>query len=119
MILHGNERGNGAELARHLMNARDNEHVTIHDIQGFMSDDLFGAFAEAEAMSCATQCQKYLFSLSLNPPEGADVSIAAFEATIERIADSLGLTGQPRAIVFHEKNGRHHAHCVWSRIRRC
>ena len=24
--------------------------------------------------------------------------------------------GQPRAIVFHEKNGRRHAHCVWSRI---
>jgi hypothetical protein len=28
----------------------------------------------------------------------------------------LGLDGQPRAIVFHEKEGRRHAHCVWSRI---
>jgi hypothetical protein len=26
------------------------------------------------------------------------------------------LDGQPRAIVFHEKEGRRHAHCVWSRI---
>jgi hypothetical protein len=26
------------------------------------------------------------------------------------------LDGQPRAIVFHEKDGRRHAHCVWSRI---
>jgi hypothetical protein len=26
------------------------------------------------------------------------------------------LNGQPRVIVFHEKNGRRHAHCVWSRI---
>ncbi|MBO6675275.1 MAG: AAA family ATPase [Rhizobiales bacterium] len=26
------------------------------------------------------------------------------------------MTGQPRAIVFHEKLGRRHAHCVWSRI---
>jgi len=116
MILNGNERGNGAELAQHLMNARDNEHVTIHDVQGFMSDDLFGAFAEAEAMSCATQCQKYLFSLSLNPPESADVSVAAFEAAIQKIENQLGLSGQPRAIVFHEKKGRRHAHCVWARI---
>jgi hypothetical protein len=26
------------------------------------------------------------------------------------------LTDQPRVIVFHEKEGRRHAHCVWSRI---
>lgn len=35
---------------------------------------------------------------------------------IERIEGKLGLEGQPRAIVFHEKEGRRHAHCVWSRI---
>lgn len=28
----------------------------------------------------------------------------------------MGLEDQPRAIVFHEKNGRRHAHAVWSRI---
>ncbi len=28
----------------------------------------------------------------------------------------MGLSGQPRAIVFHEKEGRRHAHVVWSRI---
>ncbi len=28
----------------------------------------------------------------------------------------LGLTGQPRAVVFHEKDGRRHAHVVCSRI---
>ena len=29
---------------------------------------------------------------------------------------SLKLVGQPRAIVFHTKNGRQHCHVVWSRI---
>ncbi|MVT55806.1 relaxase [Bradyrhizobium yuanmingense] len=29
---------------------------------------------------------------------------------------TLGLTDQPRAIVIHEKDGRRHAHVVWSRI---
>lgn len=31
--------------------------------------------------------------------------------------DRTGLTDQPRIIVFHEKEGRRHAHCVWSRIK--
>lgn len=116
MILEGNERGYGAELARHLLNPRENDHVAVHAVEGFVADDLHGAFAEAEAISRATQCQKYLFSLSLNPPPGEAVAVETFEAAIAAAERKLGLTGQPRAIVFHEKNGRRHAHCVWSRI---
>lgn len=116
MILEGNARGYGVELARHLLIPRDNDHVTVHAVEGFLADDLGGAFAEAEAISQATQCQKYLFSLSLNPPPNASVSVDAFEAAIARVERKLGLEGQPRVIVFHEKNGRRHAHCVWSRI---
>ena len=116
MILEGNARGYGAELARHLLNPRDNDHVTVHSVDGFVADDLFGAFAEAEASSGATQCQKYLFSLSLNPPIGEEVSVADFETAVVQAEEQLGLSGQPRAIVFHEKNGRRHAHAVWSRI---
>lgn len=85
-------------------------------VEGFVADDLFGAFAEAEAISNATQCQKYLLSLSLNPPIGTDVSVAQFEETVAQVENRLGLSGQPRTIVFHEKNGRRHAHAVWSRI---
>ena len=100
----------------HLLNARDNEHVTVHDMRGFLVEDLIGAFKETEAISLGTKCTQYLFSLSLNPPPNADVPVAVFEAAIERIEAELGLAGQARAIVFHEKQGRRHAHCVWSRI---
>ncbi|WP_299867604.1 AAA family ATPase [uncultured Roseobacter sp.] len=116
MILKGNERGYGAQLAHHLLNPIDNDHVTVHALRGFVADDLFGAFAEAEAISNATRCDKYLFSLSLNPPQDAEISVEDFEKTIAEAEKRLGLTGQPRAIVFHEKNGRRHAHAVWSRI---
>ena len=116
MILEGFTRGYGAELARHLLNPVDNDHVSVHLLDGFIADDLAGAFAEAEAISQATQCQKYLFSLSLNPPLGASVSEAEFEAVVAQAEERLGLKGQPRAMVFHEKNGRRHAHVVWSRI---
>ncbi|MEO1747144.1 MAG: AAA family ATPase, partial [Pseudomonadota bacterium] len=81
-------------------------------------ESLEEAFAEVDALSKATQCQKYLFSLSLNPPPHESVPVEVFEAAIERIADQLGLASQPRVIVFHEKDERRHAHCVWSRIDR-
>lgn len=116
MILKASERRNGAELARHLMNARDNDHVELHQVRGFLSDDLAGAFMEADAISRGTRCKNFLFSLSLNPPEKESISIEVFEAAVEMAEQRLGLDGHPRAIVFHEKEGRRHAHAVWSRI---
>lgn len=116
MILKGNQRAGGGQLARHLLNDRDNDHVAIHDLRGFISEDLNGAFTEAFAVSQGTRCKQFLFSLSLNPPENARVPIAVFEEAIDKIEERLGLSNQPRAIVFHEKEGRRHAHCVWSRI---
>lgn len=116
MILKGNQRAGGGQLARHLLNDRDNDHVSIHDLRGFISEDLNGAFTEAFAVSQGTRCKQFLFSLSLNPPENARVPIPVFEEAINKIEERLGLTNQPRAVVFHEKEGRRHAHCVWSRI---
>lgn len=71
---------------------------------------------EADAISRGTRCKNFLFSLSLNPPEKESVSIEIFEAAVEMAEQRLGLDGHPRAIVFHEKEGRRHAHAVWSRI---
>lgn len=116
MILKGSQRGGGQNLAVHLMKLDDNEHVRLHELRGFASDNLRSAFRETEAISRGTKCQQYLFSLSLSPPEMESVSEETFEQTIDRIEDRLGLSGQPRAVVFHEKEGRRHAHCVWSRI---
>jgi hypothetical protein len=116
MILKGSQRGGGPDLAAHLLKVDDNEHVSLHEIRGFASDDLRGAFKEAQAISLGTKCRQYLFSLSLSPPERASVAPDVFERAIQDIETRLGLQDQPRAIVFHEKEGRRHAHCVWSRI---
>ena len=116
MILKGNQRANGRELALHLLNVDDNEHAVIHELHGFLADGLIDAFKETEAISLGTKCKQYLFSLSLNPPEAAKVSVDEFERVIGEIERRMDLTDQPRAIVFHEKKGRRHAHCVWSRI---
>lgn len=116
MILKAKERGDGPQLARYLLSMRDNEHVELHEVRGFVSDDLIQAFSEADAIARGTRCQNYLFSMSLNPPEGAQVEIEAFEQAADQIERKLGLSDQPRAIIFHEKDGRRHAHVVWSRI---
>lgn len=116
MILKASERKNAAELARHLLNDRDNDHVELHQVRGFLSDDLAGALMEADAISQGTRCKNFLFSLSLNPPERESVSVEVFEAAVELAEQRLGLDGQPRAILFHEKDGRRHAHAIWSRI---
>lgn len=115
MILKGSQRSGGKQLALHLLKP-DNEHVEIHDIRGFVSDNLQSAFHEAFAVSQGTRCTQYLFSLSMNPPENETVAISVFEEAIDSIEKKLGFQEQPRAIVFHEKEGRRHAHVVWSRI---
>lgn len=116
MILKGSQRSGGANLANHLMRTDDNEHVELHEVRGFASNDLKEAFKETEAISRATKCKQYLFSLSFSPPEGERVPVSVFMNAIDRAEERLGLQGQPRAIVFHEKEGRRHAHCAWSRI---
>ncbi|MDE1152825.1 MAG: relaxase/mobilization nuclease domain-containing protein [Micavibrio sp.] len=116
MILYASQRGRSAELAAHLLNGDQNEHITVHEIRGFVSDDLAEALREAYAMSRGTRCKQFLFSVSLSPPETADVTVEDFEAAIEEIEKKMGLIDQPRIIVFHEKNGRRHCHAVWSRI---
>jgi hypothetical protein len=116
VILKAKERGDSPQLARYLLAMRDNDHVELHDVRGFVSDDLAGAFGEADAIAKGTRCKNYLFSMSLNPPQGAAVSAEAFERAIAQIEQKLGLENQPRAVVFHEKDGRRHAHVVWSRI---
>ncbi|MDJ1008790.1 MAG: relaxase [Paracoccaceae bacterium] len=120
MLFVGNQRGGATDLAQHLMKD-DNERVEIHEVRGFASKDLASAFRESYAISRATKCKQHLFSLSVNAPPIEDALDDDFIDAINRAERCLGLDGQPRAIVFHEKEGRdgqlrRHAHAVWSRI---
>jgi hypothetical protein len=64
VILKGSQRGNGADLAIHLMNGFDNERVEIAEVYGTVAGDLYGAFAEFEAVAAGTKAKDYLYSLS-------------------------------------------------------
>jgi len=118
MIPFGSQRASGQELATHLLNAQDNELVEIAALRGTEFDDLHGAFAQwREQARSLTRCRKYLYSLSINPdPAQEPLTRAQYEDYIARAEERLGLTGQPRAVVFHVKHCREHCHVVWSRI---
>jgi len=118
MIPKASQRGLGQELAAHLLNVHDNEYMELAELRGAIADDLHGAFAEWEFQAKAlTRCQNYLYSLSISPNQvQGKLSRAQYAEYINRVEERLGLTSQPRAVIFHIKDGREHAHVVWSRV---
>lgn len=118
MISFASQRALGQDLATHLLNQHDNEEMILVDVRGAVADDLHGAFAEWEAQAHAlTRCENYLYSLSINPdPKQGPLTREQYADYIARVETKLGLTDQPRAVVFHTKYGREHCHVVWSRI---
>jgi hypothetical protein len=40
MIFSASQRAGAMELAAHLLNGDENDHVTLHEIRGFLADTL-------------------------------------------------------------------------------
>jgi hypothetical protein len=116
MILKGSQRGGARQLAAHLLNDWDNDDVRVGSISGFVAGDLQGALTEAHAIAGATRCRQFLFSLSLSPPAGIEVPEEVLEAAVDEVGRRLGLSQMPRAVVYHAKKARRHAHAVWLRV---
>ncbi len=58
MILVASQRGGAKELALHLLNSKENDHVTIYELSGFVADDLTGALREIQAVAKGTKCKQ-------------------------------------------------------------
>jgi hypothetical protein len=115
MIIKGSKRGGAKNLALHLM-SDNNDHVEVLAIEGFVSDKLPGALHEIYALSRGTQAQRFMLSISFNPPEQADVPKGVIYNAVMRSLQMLHLDKQPHCLVSHEKEGRRHYHCVVSLI---
>lgn len=120
MLLDGNSRGGANDLAIHLMKP-ENERVEIIEMRGFLADNLKDAFLESYAISKGTRTKKHLYSMSIDPPVGANIGDEEYINAANRTELKLKLTNQPRTIVRHWKKGedgivRAHAHVVWCRI---
>ena len=116
MIIKASQRTGARNLANHLMNIKDNDHVTIGEVRGVIGRSLHAVFLEIDASRHSTRCEKPFFSASFNPPKGETVNVDDFERAFNQLERKLGLDNQPRVVVYHEKEARRHAHVVWSRI---
>lgn len=124
MILKGKQRRGGNDLALHLSNEVDNERVHIAETRGMVADNLYDGFREWQLICDQSNAKDAFYSLSINPdPTQREWSKKEWTRAIDHIEERLGLSDQPRAIVFHEKTGesdgkqRKHAHIVWCRIK--
>lgn len=118
MIIVASQRGGATAHGKHILNTQENDHVSIYEVRGYMAGDVMGALKEDQAIARGTKCKQHLYAASFNPPDCETVNTDTFIQTIDGYEKHMKLIGQPRIIVFHEKEGRRHAHVSWSRIDR-
>jgi Relaxase/Mobilisation nuclease domain len=98
------------------MRVDTNERAEVKDIRGTAADDLAGALKEMEAVSAGARTDKPFYHASINTRADERLTDEQRMRAIDRLEEALGLSGQPRVVVIHEKHDREHCHIVWSRI---
>ncbi|BBB13928.1 relaxase/mobilization nuclease domain-containing protein [Sphingopyxis sp. FD7] len=113
MIIKGKSRAGPSQLARHLGRADTNERVEILQLDSAGTTEQ--AFRDWQTYTLATKGKLGLYHANIDPDAKYDMTRDQWLRAVEVLEEELGLQGQPRAIVMHEKNGREHIHVVWAR----
>ena len=116
MIINGASRSSGRFFARHLTNEAKNGRIEVCEIRGLLADSVAEAFKEMEAIAGGTRCKNYFYHANINPRDDEHLTPEQWEQAVDLLEKNLGLEGQPRFVVEHEKEGRVHRHIIWSRI---
>lgn len=117
-MIAGATRGTGGDaLSRHLLKQKDGQQVIVMPARGLAADDLKGQIRELVASAAHGRTDRPVHHVHIDPPTDApnpNSVIATFMRHYER---EFGLENAQRAGVYHVKNGRRHAHVVWSLVR--
>ena len=116
MIISGGSRSNWRYFAKHLMKTEENERVHVAEIRGLVAENVLDAFREMDAIAMGTRVTNFFYHADINPREGEELTAEQWEAAADTLEKNLGLAGQPRFVVEHEKEGRTHRHVVWLRV---
>ena len=116
MIIKGTSCAGAKRLATHLTRTDTNERAEVKDIRGVVAEDLLGALREMESVAAGARTTKPFYHGSINTRENERLTDEQRMQAIDKLEQALGLTGQARVVVIHEKEGREHCHIVWSRI---
>ena len=116
VIIKGTSCAGARRLAVHLTRTDTNERAEVKEIRGVVAQDLSGALREMEGVAAGARTNKPFYHGSINTRADERLTDEQRAYAIDKLEESLGLTGQPRVVVVHEKEGREHCHIVWSRI---
>ena len=116
MIIKGGSTSGASRVAAHVLDTRENERAEVTELRGVMAGNLRDALREMETAAKCTAARKPFYHASINPRAGEKLTGEQWAVAVDRLEATLGLSGQPRAVVAHVKNGREHRHVIWSRI---
>lgn len=116
MIISDGSRCNWRFFARHLMRTDENERVKVMEIRGLAGDTPMEALREMNTLATDTRTKNFFYHANINPREDERLTPEQWEEAVDRLEKNLGLEGQSRIVVEHEKQGRVHRHGIWSRI---
>src|ERR1700722_6215731 len=98
------------------MRTDTNERAEVKELRAVAAEDLRGALLEMEAVASGARTTKPFYHGSINTRADERLTDEQRSRAIDRLEAELGLSGQSRVVVLHEKEGREHCHIVWSRI---
>ena len=116
IVINGGSRCNGAYFAKHLINPDKNETVKVAELRGLAAKNIGQAFYEMKAVASGTRCKDFFYHANINPEKDETLTPEQWEQAVDELEKRLGLEGQARFVVEHQKKGRTHRHVVWSRI---
>jgi len=122
-VVNGAARADACKLAEYLMQQGENEKVSIFDVKGGVSDNLFELAEEIDFYGTCSNTKKYLYHAQINPRAREQYTDEQITYAIDRLEKELGFQGQPRMAVVHEKQDRdgelrQHIHVGWLRVDR-
>lgn len=103
------------QLGQHLLKRDENELVQVHELSGVATQDLIKGLADMQRLSELTQGKTGLFHVAINPQahHSGELTPEQWEGCLSKIENEFSLSGQPRAVVQHIKDGRSHYHVVY------
>jgi hypothetical protein len=116
MIIKGTSCAGARRIFIHLTRVDTNERVEVRELRGVVAEDLRGALQEMEAVGAGARTTKIFYHASINTRAVERMTDEQRAYAIDRLEAEMGLSGQPRVVVVHDKKDREHCHIVWSRI---
>jgi len=117
MVIKGKSCGHAKKLAQHLMRTDQNELIDILELdETYAAPTIEAALLEFQTLADhLTDAKHGLYEASLSPRDNETLTPGQWEQAVDILAEHLGLAGQPRIVILHQKKGREHVHAVFQR----